>query len=174
MGSYEEEMARADYEAEMDAKAEYESQLDGEAMAMQEQQEIEAKAQYIQEQEQKALKLIKEADWDTIRQMIGFLFEKETLKLLVWNRIEMIAHCIEHKVYDNAEKELNDFIQFFEESKSELSKKYDEIFKKDIEDIKKDDYIEIDELLKTDKKMDAMMEAKERKDEEYPEKRIDK
>lgn len=95
---------------------------------------------------EKALKLIEEADWDTIRQMLGFLFDKETLKLLVWNRVDMIAHCIEHKVYDKAEKELNDFVNFFSEPKSELNKKYDEIFKKDIEDIKKKDFIEIDEL----------------------------
>ena len=132
---------------------------------------------------EQAFKLIKEADWETIRQMVGFLFDEQYLRDLVYSKIDMIAHCIEHKVYDKAEKDLQDFIDFFGiwcdrcekfcskehscfKQKSELSKKYDEMFKKDIESIKKKDYIEIDEMLKTDSKLDAMMEAKEQKEAE--------
>ena len=116
---------------------------------------------------ERAFKLIKKADWETIRQMVGFLFDKQYLRDLIYSKIDMIAHCIEHKVYDKAEKELIDFIEFFDNPKTELNKKYNEIFKKDIESIKKKDYIEIDELLKTDRKLDAMMEAKEQKEEDY-------
>ena len=116
---------------------------------------------------QKALILVEESDWKTLLQMFGYLWEEEDVRDLIYSRVDMIAHCIEHKVYDKAEKELADFILFFSEPKSELSKKYNEIFKKDIESIKKDDYIEIDEMLKVDKKLDALMEAKEQRDEEY-------
>ena len=101
---------------------------------------------------QKSLNLIEEADWETLLQMFGYLWEKEDVRDLIYSRVDMIAYRIEKKVDDKAEKELQDFIDFFSTPKIEK------------------DYIEIEEMLKIDKKLDAMMEAKERKDEDYKEK----
>ena len=100
----------------------------------------------------KALNLIEEADWEILLQMFGYLWEKEDARALIRHRVDMIAYRIEKKVDDKAEKELADFTEFFGEPKA------------------KKDYIEIDEMLKIDKKLDAMMEAKEQKEEDYKEK----
>ena len=101
----------------------------------------------------RAMRLIKEADWETLLQMFNYLWEKEDIRDLVYSRVDMIALRIEKEVDDEAEKELNDFMTFFMTPKVEK------------------DYIEIDEMLNVDKKLDAMMEAKIKKEEDYKEKK---
>ena len=81
--------------------------------------------QQLQENRNKALKLIEKADWETLLQMAGFVFSEPFIR----------GHLIASMQLAD-EKKINDFDVFFSEPKSELNKKYNEIFRKDILDAK--------------------------------------
>lgn len=70
---------------------------------------------------QKATMLIENADWETLLQMAGFLFDEKYLKGLVFSTI--IA---------SEDEKINDFVEFFDdvdediEAKAELRKDYED------------------------------------------------
>jgi len=68
---------------------------------------------------EKSMKLLKEANEEDLLLMVGFLLDKQTLRALVWNKIDMVICRINHRVDDKAEKELEDFCDFFSNSKSD-------------------------------------------------------
>ena len=62
--------------------------------------------------EKEVLNLIKEADFETLLQMEGFLSEEEDLRDVMYHKVDMIIHRINKKVDDKAEK-LSDLAMVF-------------------------------------------------------------
>jgi len=64
---------------------------------------------------EKALHLIQKATEEDLLLMEGFLTEEKELRALIHSKVDMIIYRINHKVDDEAEKQLKDFCEFFGE-----------------------------------------------------------